>query len=145
MNEKTVRVDLAEAIEYDRPFLAHTIYYAIQQGYVQLDDPISKIPTDMDYDTIKKMENANFLQMCTVKIFTIPFGQGMNAIYLANCQNEARAMHFTIYRQHAQRIQDASRRMDVSLYCEETGKHQVIRDMKRRAVEFPCYVGPVGW
>lgn len=145
MNAPTMKTELMDAIKYDEPFRAHSIYYAIQQGYVQIDDPYNGLPADMDYDTIKKMQHANILQMCTVKIFTIPFGQGMHAIYLANCENEARAMHFTVYRQHAQRIQNASRRMDVSLYCEETGTHEVIRDMKRRAVEFPCYVGVVGW
>lgn len=145
MKTPTMKTELMDAIKYDEPFLAHSIYYAIQQGYVKIDDPYDDLPADMDYDTIKKMQNANFLQMCTVKIFNIPFGQGMHAIYLATSENDARAKHFTIYREHAQWIQDASSRMDVSLYCEETGVNKSFREMKREAAEFPCYVGVVGW
>ena len=144
MKEITVKEELAEAIYYDEPFLAHTLYYALQKGYVQEDDPISKLPTDMDYKAITKMRDDNWLQMCTIKLFTIPLNQDRYAIYLARDEDDVRAKHFKIYGWLAQRVIDASHRMDASLYWNDTGVSKTFREMKREALEFPSYVGEVG-
>ena len=144
MKKMTVGEELAEAIYYDDPFLAHTLYFALLKGYVQEDDPRSKLPTDLDYETITKMRDDNLLQMCTIKLFNIPLGEGRHAIYLARSEDDARAKHFKIYGRLAQRVIDASHRMDGSLYWNDTGVSKTFREMKREALEFPSFVGEVG-
>lgn len=146
MPKLTIKQELADAIKLDGSFVAHAIYYALQKGLVQLDDPSSSLPYPLlDYDIIKKWMATNYLQLCTVKLFTIRVNQNRQALYLAHDVGEASAQHFKMYGYFAQHISEAPHEMDTSLYCEETGKHRVIRDMKRKTVEFPCWVGEVGW
>ncbi|MDW0114373.1 hypothetical protein QT711_14340 [Sporosarcina saromensis] len=145
MPKLTIKEELADAIKLDGSFVAHAIYYALQKGLVQLDDPSSSLPYPLlDYDIIRKWMDINYLQLCTVKLFKIPVQQNRQALYLAHEENEARAQHYKMYGYRVERIMEAPHEMDTSLYCEETGKHRVIRDMKRKTVEFPCWVGEVG-
>ncbi|MHC8515865.1 hypothetical protein [Sporosarcina sp. ITBMC105] len=145
MPKRTIKEELEDAIKLDGSFVAHAIYYALQKGLVQLDDPSSSLPYPfLDYDIIRNWRDANYLQLCTVKLFTIPMGQKRHALYLAHAEDEARAQHYKMYGYRAERISEAPHEMDTSLYCEETRKHRVIRDMKRKMVEFPCWVGEVG-
>ena len=144
MLEQTIKEQLADAIDYDAPLLAHAIYFALQEGIVQLDDPASSLPKNLDYDIVTKWRDENVLQLCTIKLFTIPMGQNRHALYLAKKEDDARAKHFKIYAQLAQRILDATHKMDVSLYCEATGRYRMIRELKRQVLVFPCYLGEVG-
>lgn len=145
MSKLTIKQELADAIKFDDSLVAHAIYYALQKGLVQLDDPSSSLPIPiLDFDIITNWMDTNYLQLCTVKLFTIRVNQNRQALYLAHDENEASAQHFKMYGYLAQRIVEAPHEMDTSLYCEETGKHRVIRDMKRKMVEFPCWLGEVG-
>ena len=65
--EQTVKELLYDAIYYDEPLLAHTVYYAVQKGIVHLDEPASRIPKDLDYKEIVKMRDENWLQMIRAK------------------------------------------------------------------------------
>lgn len=141
--EQTVKELLHDAIYYDESRVAHWVYYALQKGLVQLDEPASCIPEDVDFTEVYRMRDANVLQMCTIKLFTIPLGEGRHAIYLAETEDAARAKHFKLYGQLAQRLIDMSEKMDTSLYCEETGISPSFRELKRQAVKFPYYAGEV--
>jgi hypothetical protein len=122
--------------------MAYAVYYAVQKGLVQLDEPESRIPYDqLDYDAIIKMRDENWLRMCTVKLFVVPMGGKRFAVYLAENAEEVMAQHRNIYGGLARRVIDVSTKMDVSIYCEETGKSQSFRELKRRVVDFPYYVG----
>lgn len=141
--EQTVKELLYDAIYYDESLLAHAVYFAVQKGIVHLDEPASRIPKDLDYTEIVKMRDENWLQMCTIKLFTIPMEPKRHALYLAESEDIARAKHYKIYGQLAQKIIDISHKMDVSLYYEETGLSPSFRELKRQAVKFPYYVGEV--
>lgn len=141
--EQTVKELLYDAIYYDEPLLAHAVYYAVQKGIVHLHEPASRIPKELDYEEIVKMRDENVLQMCTIKLFTIPMGQKRHALYLAETEDAVRAKHHKIYGQLAQRIIDISHEMDYPLFYEETGRSITFREMKREAVKFPYYAGEV--
>ncbi|MDN4608185.1 hypothetical protein [Sporosarcina highlanderae] len=141
--EQTVKELLYDAIYYDESLVAHAVYYAVQKGIVHLDEPASRIPKELDYTEIFKMRDENYLQMCTIKLFTIPLEPKRHALYLAETEDAARAKHHKIYGQLAQRIIDISHRMDYPLFYEETGLSKTFRELKREAVKFPYYAGEV--
>lgn len=131
-----------DAVLYEVPLMAHAVYYAVEKGLVQWDDPESRIPFEqLDYEAIARMRDGNWLRMCTVKLFVVPMGGKRFAAYLAGTVGEVRALHRQIYGEAARRVRDASGKMDASVYCEETGKWQSFRELKQQAVEFPCFVG----
>jgi len=140
--ELSVKELLHEAILYEVPHMAYAVYYAVQKGLVQLDDPESRIPyNQLDYEAIIKMRDENWLRMCTVKLFAVPLGGKRYAVYLAETAEEVIAQHRNIYGGLARRVIDVSNKMDVSFYCEETRVEQSFRELKRRVVDFPYYVG----
>lgn len=131
-----------DAILYDVPHMAHAVYYAVQKGIVQWDDPESRIPYDqLDHELIMKIRDENWLEMCTVKLFVVPIGRRRFAVYLAEREEEARVQHRRIYGVPARRVMDVSGRMDASVYCEETRLWQSFWELKRQVVDFPCFVG----
>lgn len=140
--ELTVKELFHDAVLYDVPLMAHTVYYAAQKGLVQWDDPESRIPYgELDHGEIIRMRDENWLRMCTVKLFVVPMGWRRFAVYLAEKEGEARALHRKVYGEYARRVMDVSGKMDASIYCEETGKSQSFWELKRQAVEFPFFVG----
>ncbi|MCG7344883.1 hypothetical protein MHZ92_12115 [Sporosarcina sp. ACRSL] len=143
--ELTVKELLHDAFLYDLPLMAHTVYYALQQGLVHLDDPESRIPyKELDYDEITKMKDDNWLRMCTVKLFVVPLGGKRFAFYLAETPEEVRVEHRTIYGGVARRVNDVSHKMVMSIYCEVTKRSQSFWEIKREVLQFPYYVGEVG-
>ena len=140
--EQTVSELLHDAILYDEPLTAHAVYYALQKGLVQLDDPISKFRyEELDFEMVYKMRDENWLQMCTIKLFVVPMGGKRFAVYLAEKEGDARAKHHKIYGQLAQKIRDVSNKMDAAVYFEDTRQSRCFRELKREAVHFPYYVG----
>lgn len=139
---QTVKELLYDAIYCDEPFLAHTIYYAVQNGFVQSDTPSASIPyKQLDYLEITKMCNENKLMMCTVKLFTVPMTSNKFALYLAENKDEVRAEHHRNYRSRASAIIDLSDKMDTTIYCEELKRWKNIRALKREVLNFPYFVG----
>src|SRR4051794_9308638 len=50
---QTVRQLFHDAILYDEPLTAHAVYYALQKGLVQLDDPVSKLRfEELDFEMV---------------------------------------------------------------------------------------------
>lgn len=139
---QVVKELLYDAIAYDEPYLAHAIYYAVQNGIVKLDDPASTIPYEqLDYEVILIMRDENQLMMCGIKLFIIPMPAKRFALYLAEREDEARAEHHRIHGVLPLTIKDVSGKMDMETYCEDTKKWQSFRDLKRQAIEFPYYAG----
>ncbi|MDS9471518.1 hypothetical protein [Sporosarcina pasteurii] len=144
MVSQSVKELLYDAVYYDESFLAHAIYFAVQKGFVHLEDPESKIPYEqLDYTAILKMRDENQLKMCGVKFYIIPMASKKFALYLAERDDEARAEHRRIYGEVARNVLDMSDKMDTSTYCEETKKWQSFRELKREVVEFPYYAGEI--
>ncbi|WP_432361428.1 hypothetical protein [Sporosarcina sp. UB5] len=139
---QTVRELLHDAIFYDEPLTAHAVYYALQKGLVQLDDPESKFRyEELDFEMVYKMRDENLLQMCTIKLFVVPMSGKRYAIYLARNEEDVRGKHHKIYGRLAQEIRDVSNKMDAAIYYEDTGESQCFRELKREAVHFPYYAG----
>ena len=139
---QAVKELLYDAVTYDEPYLAHAIYYAVQKGMVKLEEPASNIPyAQLDFEAIMKIRDENQLMMCGVKLFIIPMASKRFALYLAESEDEARAEHHRVYGVLAETIMDVSDKMDTSSYCEETKKWQSFRELKRRVMQFPYYVG----
>ena len=140
--ELTVKELLHDAILYDVPKMAYTVYYAVQKGFVRLDDLESRIPFEqLDHDAISEMMNENCLRMCTVKLFAVPIGGKQYAVYLAESVEEVRRQHFHIYGRFARRVRDVSHKMDVSIYCEVKRKSHSFRELKWKVLDFPYHVG----
>ena len=141
---QTVRQLFHDAILYDEPLMAHAVYYALQKGLVQLDDPESKFRyEDLDFEKVYKMRDENWLQMCTIKLFVVPMSGKRYAIYLAENEGDVRAKHHKIYGELAQEIRDVSNKMDGAIYYSDTGESRCFRELKREAVHFPYYAGEV--
>lgn len=141
---QSVKALLFEAIHYDEPYLAHAIYFAVQKGFVKLEDPASAIPYEqLDYTAIMKMRDDNQLKICGVKFFIVPMGSKKFALYLAEKEEEVRAEHQRIYKDAAFTVLDVSHKMDTTTYCEETKKWQSFRELKRQVVQFPYYAGEI--
>ena len=136
---------LYDAVTYDEPFLAHAIYYAVQKGIVELEEPASNTPYEqLDYETILKIRDENKLMMCCVKLFIIPMASKRFALYLAEQEDEARAEHHRVYGELAMTIMDVSDKMDTTTYCEDMKKLQSFRELKGQVLQFPYYAGEMG-
>lgn len=93
--ELTVKELFHEAILYDVPLMAHTVYFAVEKGLVQWDDPESRIPYEqLDHEAIARMRDGNWLRMCTIKLFVVPMGERRFAVYLAGTEGEVKALHW---------------------------------------------------
>ncbi|MFJ7933255.1 hypothetical protein [Sporosarcina sp. NPDC096371] len=139
---QAVKELLCDAITYDEPYLAHAIYYAVQQGMVKLEDPATTIPyAQLDYEAISKMRDENQLMMCRVKLFIVPMASKRFALYLSGKEEEARTVHQRMFGVRPHTILDASDKMDMETYCEDTKRWQSFRDMKRQVLQFPYYAG----
>ncbi len=140
--EQSVKELLYDAVKYDESFLAHSIYFAVQQGYVKLEEPASTIPYEqLDYEVIKKMRDENRLAMCNVKLYIIPMASKQFALYLATTKDKAQAEHHRVYGGVVNTIIDVSDKMDTVTYCEETKKWRSFREVKQEVLQFPYYVG----
>ncbi|QTD39482.1 hypothetical protein [Sporosarcina sp. Te-1] len=143
LREQTIKEQLEDGIEYETPLLARAIYYALQEGLVQHDDPVS-LPEDPTH-AHHQMEGRKLAAAVQRQALHHPLmGQKRHALYLATKENDALAKHFKIYGELAQRVLDVTFKIGVFLYCEATGMNQIIREMKRQAVVFSCYWGEVG-
>jgi len=140
--EQAVKELLYDAVTHDEPFLAHAIYYAVQNKLVKLEEPASMIPYDqLNFEEILKMRNDNTLKMCRIKLYIVPMRAKRFALYLSENENAARAEHHRVYGETAMTIKDISVKMDTTIYAEDIKKWQSFRDLKRQVLQFPYFAG----
>lgn len=139
---QTYRELLQDAIQYDEPFLAHAIYFAVQRKLVRLDDPADRFQMEgLDFDEIRQNLADNVLGLSIIKLFAIKVNPHTFAFYLATRVEEAQAEHRRYYGQLSERVIDMTDKMDKSLYVPDTRTIETYRDIKNRTVQFPSFVG----
>ncbi|MEK4715367.1 hypothetical protein [Sporosarcina sp. FSL K6-5500] len=140
--KQTVKELLFDAVKWDEPYLAHAVYYAVQQNFVTLEDLANKIPYEkLDHQIVMKMRDDNVLSMSNVKLFTVPMGSRKFAFYLAEKEDDARAEHHKVHGVIPYQIINMTEKMDTSVYCEETKKIESFREMKQNVLHFPYFAG----
>lgn len=138
----TVKELLNDAITNDLSHLAHTIYYAVEQGIVKLEDSKENIPYDkLDYDVIIKMRKENILSVCDVKLYVVPMGNKRFAVYLARNEAGVYQIHNQRYGVQPAKVMDVSFKIDMTIYCQDTGKEESFWEIKNRVLHFPYFVG----
>lgn len=137
----TVKELLLDAVTWDEPFLAHAIFYAVQQKFVSLEESADHIPfADLDHEAIVKMRDDNVLAMSKMLLFTVPMEHRVFAFYLAENVGDARSEHQRQFGAFPQKVIDVSDKMDMPLFTSDLSKYQSFRDKKQQALHFPCFV-----
>lgn len=135
---------LSDAVEFDNPLLAHTIYYAIQKQLITPNDKFSMDAfdalTDNDYWIISDMVKDDYLKMRIIKLFAVPLNQKEFAFYLSKSHEDIEAIHFKHFKKKLTKLVDAYRMMDHILYFEDKKSYESFRDIAKQTIDFPSFV-----
>lgn len=145
MATETVKDLLNDAVTYDGRYLAHAIFYCVQNKKVRLEDSTDKLRfselSQAEHLEIIQMRESNVLAMCEIKLFTVPMADKLFAFYLAENVVEAAGEHRRNFNQEPAKIINITDSMDKSLMDTKTNKSESFRELKRRTIDFPIFAG----
>lgn len=128
------------AIANEFNVLAHSIYWALSQKLVSLNDDSQKlIDLNFDKSAIQEIARKNVLGMGKVKLFTIECKNNWYAFYFAKDIIELGYLHRELFGQKIGKIVEAKRLL--YSYFEINGEEVLLIDYRNRFIEFPVYIG----
>lgn len=139
----TLRELFNDAVKYDEPKLAYTIYWASQNG-ISLDQNYETLKNaDVDFREVDELIKSNPLGIQSIRLYSCKEGSKFHLI-LARDEQEAKGEILTRYGYIPAQVHDVSHGMDNSLWDSRKNKSEWIRGIKDSAIEFPVYLGLIG-
>lgn len=129
-----------DAVQYDEPRLAYTIYWASQNGLSVQSDFETLKAMDIDHSEVNKLIALNPLNIGNIKLYTCKEGNGFHLV-LAESERDAKSAVMEEVGYIPNRMHDVSHGMDNVLWDNEKKKSVWIRGMKNDSLVFPVYIG----
>lgn len=139
----TLREWMIDAIKFDEPTLAYSIYWAAQNG-LSLDGNFESLKqAQLDHAAIAQLIESDPLGIRYIKLYSWKDGAGFHLV-LATNEQQARECIYSVTGKRADTLHDVTERgMDVSLWDVQRNRTELIRDIKADCVQFPHYIGMV--
>lgn len=140
----TVQEFLEGAVSFDMNRVAHTIFWAIQEGRVKGDDDASRLLDLHLHDTaITWLTEQNVLGLERIKLFAVKGNtkEELYAFYFAETIEEVQQLHQALFKQRVERITNASRLMPKVMSFMKDGIDTSFFSYREKIVEFPVYIG----
>ncbi|BAQ11477.1 hypothetical protein OXB_3007 [Bacillus sp. OxB-1] len=139
----TVKEVFDFAVETDLPRLAHSVYWAIANRAVQLDDDSEKLNViSYNGQEIERLVESNMLGIGRIKLFVIQTQEkDWFAFYLAENSLDAFRLHVELFRDRGGKITHADRLMIPTMFFPDTGIEASLYEHRKNVVEYPAYVG----
>ncbi|MGE7666630.1 hypothetical protein ACQKMN_13055 [Ureibacillus composti] len=149
MERQTVSSLYEDAIQYDVPYLANFIYFAITKGKITMEDDASKLDditlTEQEQMEFDEMRSRNTLNLRPNQLYAIKRSAEQYVFYFAQNAGEARKLHHQLYGEWVSKLTNAhNQMMDKSLYFPETNETKTFRELLHDTWEFPCRVCELG-
>lgn len=133
------------AVDTDMSLTAHSIYWAITNHKIRMDDDSIKLRVvEFDQEAIQQSMKDNTLRIGDIKLFVVESTQrGWYAFYLSRSQTDAYRLHSERFRETGVKITQADRLMPNLLAFADTGREESLYEYRKKVVAFPVYVGHV--
>lgn len=141
----SIRLLFEQAIQFDEPYTAHFIYFAVKNGKVTMEEPFEKL-VDIhlsveELNELSAIKAADVLNMRPVKLYAIQKNTTTFVFYFAKNALEVQTLHNQLYVEWEKYIIDAYNQMiDKSIYYPETKVTKTFRQLMKETVEFPRWV-----
>lgn len=138
----TVKDMLDYALEIDLSHLGHSIYWALMNQHIQLQDDSEHLKAiEFNETEVQQMMAQNLLDIGKVKLFVMDTENDWYAFYLAEHSLDAYRLHEQLFRERQYRITRADRLMIHLMTFAETGEEECIYDHKKEVLTYPAYLG----
>lgn len=140
----TVQEFLEGAVNLDMKRVAHTIFWAIQEGHVKGSDDSNKLLTLHLHDAaISWLTEQNVLGLERIKLFAVKCNPAdeLYAFYFAENVEDVDRLHRTLFRQPIEKITNASRLMPKIMHFVKDDIDTSFFSYRDKIVEYPAYIG----
>lgn len=130
---------LIDAIKYDEEKLAYSVYWLIKNGVIKGNDYASSVDWDkVNHEEVEVMRKQNELNICTIKLFTMPLGKGKHFLVFADSEQSARGHCLNELGYTPNKIFDITNKLDNSFWFPEKQKYQSLRELRDETLIFPA-------
>ncbi|MEK3934378.1 hypothetical protein MKY41_03590 [Sporosarcina sp. FSL W7-1349] len=139
----TVKEVFDLAVETDMIRLAHSIYWALGERLVGLQDD-SEVLHRLRYEdsAIDSMSEQNVLGIGRFQLFVIETGsEGWYSFILAENFFDAFHLHADLFQERPKNVTKAERLMIPAMLLADTGEEVSLYEYRKSVVAFPAYVG----
>lgn len=130
---------LNDAIKYDEEKLAYSVYWLIKNGIVKSSDYAHSVNWDLvNHEEVEVMRRRNELNMSTIRLFTLPLGNGKHFLVFAESEQAARGHCLNEMGYAPNKIFDITNKLDTSFWFPEKQKYQSLRELRDEILIFPA-------
>lgn len=130
---------LYDAIKYDEEKLAYSVYWLIKNNVVKGSNYARSIDWDLvNHDEVEAMRKRNELNMSTIKLFSMPLGEGKHLLVFADNEQSAKGHCLNEIGKIPNKIFDITNKLDTSFWFPEKQKYQSLRELRDELLMFPA-------
>lgn len=140
----SVQEFLEGAVNLDMKCVAHTIFWAIQEGHVKGTDHSSKLLDLHFHDSaIRWLTEQNVLGLERIKLFAVKDNRQdeFYAFYFAETIEEVQQLHQELFKNRVEKITRACRLMPKIMHFVNDDIETSFFTYREKKVEFPTYIG----
>lgn len=141
MQPITVQEMFDYCLENEHVFLAHVVFWSVQNNLVRLTDDSNLLKEiEVDLAEVKASAEQNILGMNVIKLYVIKDTKEYYAFYFAKSSLEANSLHSRMFGK-GETIVEAPSLLHKLMHIDYTNEDVFLVDYRKRFVEFPAYLG----
>lgn len=132
---------MLDAVSENLPFLAHSLFVAMQERIISPDDSEMDIPYgEFPIDKCIAATKQNILGIHPTFLFAVHLGNHCFAMYLSKSVDDVKALHNKLFHMIPNRIFDMTDKMDTDVYDLQTQKTESFSEIRDRTINLPAFI-----
>lgn len=139
----TVKELFDGAVECDLKLVAHTIFWALSENVISLEDNADKLQEiTLNKQAIQRIADQNILGIERIKLFVVQTNNpNLFAFYFAEDVLSASGLHLNLFGEQGTKISQGSRLMPNSMYFATPNVSMNFYEYRKKFVQYPAYLG----
>lgn len=137
----TVNELMYDALKYDEPLLAYSVFWSIKQGLCKAQDHVREFKTELVIqEEVNELVEQNPLGMNTLKLYAMPTKENHSLLVFADSEASAKGHYLSEQGKLPRLIHDMTFKLDTTFWFGEEQGYKTLRKVRDETLMFPSTV-----
>lgn len=137
----TVNELMYDALKYDEPLLAYSVFWSIKQGLCKANDHVKEFKTELvNQEEVNDLIKQNVLGMNMLKLYAMPTKPNHSLLVFAETEAAAKGHYLNELGNLPRTVHDMTHKLDTTFWFGEEQGYKTLRKVRDETLMFPSTV-----
>lgn len=137
----TVNELMYDALKYDEPLLAYSVFWSIKQGLCKAQDHARTFKAELvNQEEVNELIKQNVLGVNTLKLYAMPTKENHSLLVFAESEASAKGHYLNELGVLPKKVHDMTNKLDTTFWLGEEQGYKTLREVRDETLMFPSTV-----